>query len=73
MEDKIDLANPDHKERYLQVKNQILEKVKATKSSRSRSRSNSSITSQGSKRNHSEEIISGRSPVRHKSGLPVKA
>jgi hypothetical protein len=61
MEDKIDLANPDHKERYLQVKNQILEKVKATKSSRSRSRSNSSITSQSSKRNHSEDKTSKRS------------
>ena len=72
LEDKIDLKNPDHKERYLQVKNQILEKVKRTRYSRSRSRSSSSITSQAMKRN-SDGQISGRSPVRFKSGLPVKS
>ena len=72
MEEKIDLKNPEHKERYLQVKNQILDKVKRTKFSRSRSRSTSSITSQSIKRG-SDDQISGSSPVRHKSGLPVKS
>ena len=71
MEEKIDLENPEHKERYLQVKNRILEKVKATKVSRSRSRSNS--FSKGVKRGPPDEPVLESQPVRAKSGLPVKA
>ena len=71
MEEKINLDNPDHKERYLQVKNKILEKVKTTKVSRSRSRSNS--IGQGTKRNLSDEKLSESPPVRHKSNLPIKS
>ena len=71
MEEKINLENPDQKERYIQVKNQILEKVKATKVSRSRSRSNS--IGQGIKRNLADENILESPPVRHKSSLPIKA
>ena len=71
MEEKIDLKNPEHKERYLQVKNKILEKVKATKVSRSRSRSNS--LSKGVKRGHPDGPVPESQPVRAKSGLPVKS
>ena len=53
----------------------ILEKVKATKTSRSRSRSVSSITSIASKRALSGDKVGGKSPIRPKLGtkLPVKA
>ena len=75
MKDKIDFSNPEHKERYLQVENKILDKVKATQTSRSRSKSVSSITSKGSKRDRSGDQDCGSSPVRHRksaSQLPVK-
>lgn len=75
MAEKLDLSDPQQKERYLQVKNRILEKVKATKTSRSRSRSVSSVTSIASKRALSGDKEGGKSPVRPKLGtkLPVKA
>ena len=71
MEEKINLENPEHKERFLQVKNRILEKVKATKISRSRSRSNS--FSKSVKRGPPEGTAHENPPVRAKSGLPVKS
>ena len=52
MEEKLDLTSSDQKERYMEVKNQILEKIKTTKVSRIRSRSGS-ILSQVRKRSHS--------------------
>ena len=72
MEDKLDLNNTEHKERYLQMKNRILEKVKATKTSRSRARSVSSITSTASKRGRSSDKVKEgeKSPVRLKHSLP---
>ena len=74
MEEKITLENPEQKERYLQVKNQILEKVKANKISRSRSWSSSSISSQSTKRNLSDDLEPVKPPsVRIKTGLPVKS
>ena len=79
MEDKLDLNNTEHKERYLQMKNRILEKVKATKTSRSRARSVSSITSTASKRGRSSDMVKEgeKTPVRLKHSnpgtkLPVK-
>ena len=72
MEDKLDLKNQEHVERFKVIKNQILEKVKATQISRSRSRS----LSRGSKRELSTESlssVSGNSPVRPRtSGIPKK-
>ena len=74
IEDKIDPKNPEHKERFLEIKNQILEKVKVTKVSRVRTRSVSSVTSRGSKRELSSESLSktsGRSPARARTtGIP---
>ena len=49
MEDKIDTTNSEYKERFLSVKNQVIENIKSTKSSYNRSRS-SSISSQQSTR-----------------------
>ena len=37
MEEKIDSTNPEYKERFIVIKNQIIEKVKATQYSRARS------------------------------------
>ena len=74
MEDKVDLKNPEHKERFMEVKNQILDKVKATQVSRMRSRS-ASAASQSSKRDRSSDSQSmenGRSPVRPRTGIPKK-
>ena len=75
MEDKLDPKNSEHVERFKIIKNQILEKVKHTQISRSRSRS----WSRGSgslKRELSGESLSsvpGNSPVRPRtSGIPQK-
>ena len=68
MEEKIDHTNPEHKERFGVIKNQIIEKVKATQYSRARSRSvNSSGRSPSQKRDLSSDSKSqelGKSPVR---------
>lgn len=63
IEDKIDKTNTDYKERILQVKNHVIEKVKATKISRerSRSRSVSSLIRLASKRAHSGDKTDVRS------------
>ena len=50
MEEKIDMSNNVQKERYIEVKNKIIEKIKATKTSRSRTSSISSVKSSSSKR-----------------------
>ena len=76
LEDKLDPKNAEHLERFNVIKNKILEKVKHTQISRSRSRS----WSRGSgslKRELSRESLSsvpGNSPVRPRtSGIPKKA
>ena len=71
IEDKVDLKNSEQKERFMVIKNQVLEKVKATQSSRARSRSGS----RRSKRDRSSESqISGKSSVRMRtSGIPMKS
>ena len=75
MEEKIDPTNPEHKERFIVIKNQIIEKVKATQYRRARSRSvNSSGRSPSQKRDLSSDSKSqelGKSPVRPRtSGIP---
>ena len=50
MEEKIDNGNSEHKDRFLVIKNQIIEKVKTTQHSRSRSRSASSASRSISKK-----------------------
>ena len=74
MKEKIDPSDPQQIERYNQVRNKILEKVKASKNSRSRSRSVSSITSTSSKRPMSGDRKDGNSPSRPRpeSRLPVR-
>jgi hypothetical protein len=76
MEDKLDPKNLVHAERFLEVKNQILEKVKATQLSRARSRSWSRGSRGGSlKRDLSRESlssVSGRSPVRPRTSVTPK-
>jgi hypothetical protein len=52
MKKKLDPENIEHNERFKEVTNLILEKVKTTKHSRLRSRS---ISSQGSKRGRSKD------------------
>ena len=70
MEKKLDLNNAQHNERFVQIKNQILEKVKTTKVSRYRSRSGS----QGVKRSPSGgPLDDGRPPSRPRTHLPVPA
>ena len=73
MKKQLDLENVEQKERFKEVSNLILEKVKHTKHSRLRSRS---ISSQGSiKRARSQELNdSDRSTSRPRtSGIPVKS
>ena len=76
IEDRIDPQNSEQKARFMEIKNQVLEKVKTTHSSRLRSRSGSSVASRGSKRDRSSESHlkdSGKSPVRARtSGIPMK-
>ena len=77
MEEKIDPSNPVHKERFLLIKNQILEKVKTTQHSRLRSRSRTgSNRSPSTKRDlslESKNLEQGKSPVRPKmTGIPIK-
>ena len=76
MEDKVDLNNMQHKERFMEIKNQILEKVKATKVSRLRSTSRTRTASQSSKRGRSSDsqhFNGEKSPVRPRTtGIPKK-
>ena len=72
MQKKLDLDNPKHSERFSEVKNLILEKVKTTKNSRLRSRS---ISSQGSAKRYrsKEECGNERSSTRPKTtNIPIK-
>ena len=73
MELKIDQENSDQKERLQIVKNQILEKVKATKQSRTRSRSNSGASRSDSKKRNlsveSEEELNQNLSVCHRPKL----
>ena len=75
MEEKLDPSNSEHKERFMVIKNQIIEKVKHTQHSRERSRSGS-IGSRGDSKKRdlsSESKIQepGKSPVRARtSGIP---
>ena len=76
MEDRIDHSNSEHKDRFLVIKNQIIEKVKATQHSRSRSRSASSAGRHHSQKRElsadSKMQEPGKSPVRPRtSGIPV--
>ena len=71
MEDKLDPTNLEHKERFHQIKNQILEKVKHTKVSQMRARSGSTIGSKSSlKRSRSESDEKGVSNIRPRTQLP---
>ena len=75
MKEKLDPTSAVQNDRFLEVTNQILEKVKATKKSRMRSASACSVTSsQGGKRGRSKENTSvERAAVRPKtSGIPLK-
>ena len=76
VEDSIDKNNSIQKERYLHIKNQILERVKETKSRR-RTFSGSSIASQSSRGSRSSSLKrgnsdgqTGKSPTRLKTGIP---
>ena len=72
IEEKIDSSSTDQKERFIQVKNQILEKVKTTKVSRIRSRSGSTFGSQSNrKRSHSGGKDDARVKSRPRTQLPV--
>ena len=77
VEDSIDKDDSTQTERYLHIKNQILEKVKASKN-RQRTFSGSSTTSvgsRGSKGSGLKRTLSGgqdgKSPNRMKSGIPA--
>ena len=69
LQEKCDIQNPEQKERFGEVKNIILEKVKATQRSRTRSSSGGST-----KRSRSRDPTnSGRSVMRTKTTLiPTK-
>ena len=73
MEQKIDKENSDQRERLQIVRNQILEKVKATKLSRTRSRSNSGASRSDSKKRNlsveSEEELNQKLSVRPRPKL----
>ena len=72
IEEKLDPKNNEHKERFMEIKNKILEKVKTTKTSRVRSRSGSSVASRGSKRGRSADN-SERSPTKPRTScIPTK-
>ena len=69
LEEKVDSGNSDQKERFKEIKNLILEKVRATHASRNRSRSKSN------KRSLSKESLlseSGKSPIRPRIKTPDK-
>ena len=73
MEEKLDPKNQEHNERFQVIKNQILEKVKATQISRSRSRSWSKGSMKRELSTESLSSVSGNSPVRARtSGIPKK-
>ena len=67
LEEKVDPSNNDQKERFKDIKNLILEKVKLTHASRTRSRSRSN------KRSLSDESLlseHGKSPIRPRTKTP---
>ena len=67
LEERIDPKNNDHRERFKEIKNKILEKVKAQQVSRSRSRSKSNKRSLSpSSKLHEAE----NSPVRPRTQVP---
>ena len=73
MEEKLDPKNQEHNERFQVIKNQILEKVKATQISRSRSRSWSKGSMKRELSTESLSSVSGNSPVQARtSGIPKK-
>ena len=76
LEDKLDPKNLEHSKRFKVIKNQILEKVRTTAISRARSRSWSTGSRGGLKRELSRESLSsvpGTSPVRPRTtGIPKK-
>ena len=76
MEEKVDHENSEHKERFQILKNKIIEKVKTTQHSRSRSRSCSGSSRTDSKKrelsSESKGQELGKSPVRPRtSGIPL--
>ena len=75
IEDKIDSSSTDQKERFVEIKNKILEKVKFAKVSRIRSRSGSSLRKQSStrKRSCSDDKVDDRPTSRPRTQLPVPA
>ena len=77
MKEKLDPENSEQNERFIEVTNQILEKVKATKHSRNRSVSSHSTSSRtaSGKRNRSKDDLkdSDRDSARQRtSGIPTK-
>ena len=76
MKEKLDPNNSEHNERFKEVTNQILEKVKATKHSRARSLSARSVSSNASNkrdRSKEEQFNADRPNSRPRtSGLPIK-
>ena len=70
VEENIDKNDAVQTERYAHIKNQILDRVKASKT-RTRSLSNCSNSSRSSSQNRSNSTeYEGSSPIRHKSGIP---
>ena len=69
LEEQIDPSNNDHKVRFKDIKNQILEKVKATQASRTRSRS---ISNKRSLSPESKQSDAEKSPVRPRTQIPIK-
>ena len=76
VEESIDTNDTVQNERYLHIKNQILDRVKTSKT-RQRTLSGGSITSQSSRDSRSSSMKrgnpsgqDGRSPTRHRSGIP---
>ena len=75
MKEKLDPNNTEHNDRFLEVTNMILEKVKTTKHSRIRSESGHRLRSESSKRDRSKEDLLHDRPSsrpRQQSGLPIK-
>ena len=72
IESRIDPTSTDQKERFIEIKNQILDKVRKTKVSRLRSRSGSSVGSPSSrKRSLSNPREDPRTSSRPRTHLPI--
>ena len=72
IESRIDPTSSDQKERFIEIKNQILDKVRKTKVSRLRSRSGSNVGSPSSrKRSLSSPREDPRTSSRPRTNLPV--